>query len=122
MRSTTTGIVQNSGFTGDLLFFTGTGTRASNYYRDLFTRLQADHPAQVLVIGNEWFGHQSSYNKLNAWPEFVASLNANYTEVVARRFPQEGVRVPLPPNDPNTRAYRIYIRHGSPLLAHAAAL
>ena len=111
------GIVQNSGFTGDLLFFSGSDNAASRHYKAMFWDLARQNPAEVLVISNEWFGQEPSFSKLQRWPEFLSFLSDNYTEVVTRRFPSEGEHRPAPLTDPHIEAYRIYIRRGSSLLA-----
>ena len=115
-------VLQNSGFTGDLLLFPERESPASQYYRAKFRDLAQRNPAQVLVITNEWFGQPASFNKLDTWPEFVHYLDGNYTQVLARSFPYEGVRRPVSPESPDFHAYRIYIRNQSPLLARASAL
>ena len=115
-------ILESSGFTGDLLLFPVKNSPASQYYRAIFRDLARRHPPQVLVITNEWFGQPTSFNKLSTWPEFVQYLNANYTQVLARSFPYEGLRTRIPPESPDFRAYRIYIRKQSPLLSRASAL
>ncbi len=115
-------VLQNSGFTGDLLLFPERDSPASQYYRAKFRDLARRNPAQVLVVTNEWFGRPTSFSRLDTWPEFVQYLNANYTQVLARSFPYEGVRTPVSPESPDFRAYRIYIRHQSPLLARVSAL
>ena len=112
------GIVQNSGFTGDLMFFSGPDTRAARYYREMFWRLAQRDPAEVLVVSNEWFGQEPSFDKLQRWPQFVAYLDANYTQVLTRRFPSEDSHTPAPPTNPHIEAYRIYIHRGSPLLSN----
>ncbi len=114
-------IVENTGFTGDLLFFSGTGTPASEFYRDKFWTLARKDPATVLVLSNEWFGEPNSFEKIDAWPQFAGYLHENYTMVVSRTFPLElhsrGEQTPDPMAAP---AYRIYIRNKTPLLARSA--
>ncbi len=115
-------ILQNSGFTGDLLLFPDRDSPATQYYRAKFRDLARRNPAQVLVVTNEWFGQPTSFNKLNTWPEFVQYLDANYTQVLTRSFPYEGFRVPVSPDSSDFREYRIYIRKQSPLLTRASIL
>ncbi len=109
-------ILQNSGFTGDLLFFSGSDSRAARFYKDMFWRLARKDPAEVLVVSNEWFGQDPSFAKLQRWPEFLTYLNTNYTDALNRQFPRENEQSPLPLTDPHIEAYRLYIRRGSPLL------
>lgn len=118
-------IVQNTGFTGDLLFFFPKSGRAVDYYRNMFWENARKDPATILVITDEWLQMPNTFDKLNTWPEFVAYLNANYTLVTSREFPMEGrTTPPLPrrPGDELPPAYRIYIRNGDPLLAAAPSL
>jgi len=108
------GILQSNGFTGDLLFFSPTEGTAVNYYREMFWRLDAARPTQVLVISNQWFQKSNTFDKLAAWPAFDAYLKDRYTLVVSRSFPVN--LGPPAPGDPPEPAYRIYIRNDSPLL------
>ncbi len=116
------GVVENSAFTGDLLLFSPTDSPLVRFYRDLFWQRAARDPATVLVVSNEWFFGTASFNKLNTFPGFTPYLQANYTEVLARQFPLEDRRAPSnSPEDP-PRAYRIYLRNGSPMLQSAHQL
>jgi hypothetical protein len=110
------GIVENTGFTGDLLFFTGRDTVASLYYKERFWRLAHADPATVLVITNEWLGQDNSYDRLKTWPQFNAYLAQNYTLVTEHEFTYIG------PLQDNPNKFRIYIRNGTPLLAKAQKL
>ena len=114
------GLLQDTGFTGDLLFFSPTDSAAVRYYRAMFWRLAEKDPADVLVISDQWLQSDDSYNKLNSWPEFVQYLNGNYSLVLARRFAPD----PDPPGHilretdvPQPPAYRIYLRRVSPHFA-----
>ena len=106
-------LVENTGFTGDMLLFTARGSVASNYYRGLFWTLARQQPADVLVISNGNFGVENSFNKLDRWPEFQAYLRNTYVQAAERCFPYERYsyhyREPLPPGD----CYRIYLRQPS---------
>jgi len=111
------GLVENTGYTGDLLLFSPSRNLASTYYRDMFWREQRKLPADVFVITNQWFGDTSTFTKMETWPAFVQYLAANYTLAVSRQFPQEGLGQgqAAPSGDPPS--YRIYLRNGSQLLA-----
>ena len=107
------GLVENTGFTGDLLLFRHGSNAATRYYQDKFWQTQAVHPAGVFVITNEVFGGENSFGKIDRWPEFAGYLGQNYRLAVVRKFPTEdmwgGGSVPLE----RARAYRIYVRRGS---------
>ena len=111
-------IVENTGFTGDLLFFSPTESVARRYYRDRFWQLARKDPAAVLVVSDEALGGSNSFEKLQQWPDFDRYLQQNYQQVVERRFPQERYGVHLEGRLPAAEqdGYRIYIRDGSPLL------
>jgi len=111
------GLVENTGYTGDLLLFSPSPNLASTYYRDMFWREQRKLPADVFVITNQWFGQTNTFSKMETWPAFVQYLAANYTLAVSRQFPQEGIGhgQAVPSGDPPS--YRIYLRNGSQLLA-----
>ena len=116
-------LVENAGFTGDLLFFRPESSIPRNYYRDLYWRLAQQDPGTVLVVGNESFGQTRGFNKLDNWPEFRTYLDQNYTEVIDRQFPMEDVTRGGSPREPgDIPAYRIYIRNRSPLLEAARRL
>ncbi len=117
-------LVENTGFTGDLLLFSSADNAATRYYRGKFWEEARRDPAEVLVVSNQWLEQSDSYGKLDRWPEFAAYLRQNYTLVVERRFAmREGG--PLPPGDTSTAerdSYRIYIRKGSALAKAASGL
>ncbi len=114
-------LMENTGFTGDLLFFSPEPGFAREFYRKEFWELARKDPATVMVVSNEWFGMPNSFNKLDTWPEFKSYLNANYTPVLDRVFLHElGVTRMQGGGEPD--AYRIYVRNGSPLIARAATL
>lgn len=101
-------LVQNTGTTGDLLLFSPRGGAAVDYYRQWFTERELAHPAEVVVLGNEWyFGYNTDGSKLDAWPAYAAFLRANYVPVVQRVF---GPMKDAP-------SYQIFLRKGSAVLA-----
>lgn len=112
-------IVENTGFTGDLLFFSPKPGAATAYYRERYWRMERQDAPSVIVLSNLELLHKNNYDRVERWPEFAAYLRANFTEVVERRFPHEagsthftGARMPIEAQD----GYRIYVRNGSPLL------
>ncbi len=90
------GLVQNTGFTGDTLFFLREPSPSTTYYRAVFWQDLQRSPPQVCVVTDEWFNWERGFEKLDHWPEFAAYLAANYTVVESRTF----VRA----------SYRIYVR------------
>lgn len=116
------GLVENTGFTGDLLLFFPEEGYASTYYRRRYVEEQRQDPADVLVVTNEWLQRPNTFSKLDTWPEFTQRLAEDYTLVVAREFPGEARTTPPPPRKPGDeeyRAYRIYLRKGTSLAAFA---
>ncbi len=117
-------LVENTGFTGDLLLFSDPRSPAVRFYREKFWTRARQDPASVLVVSNEWLERSNSYAKLEQWPEFNSYLRQNYTLAVERHFAmREGG--PLPLGDRSTAetdSYRIYVRNGSPLAQAAATL
>ena len=111
-------LVENTGFTGDMLVFYPRGGRGTAYYRQMFWDLERRDPADVLVVTNEWFLQPNSYRKLDAWSEFRRYLDRNYTEVEERSFPLEN-RSFFVPEGGDIAGYRIYIRNSTPLLPAA---
>ncbi len=111
------GLVENNGFTGDLLLFSPRPSPAVDFYRDWFSRITLAHPPTIFIVSNEWFPFDVSFRKLQTWPAFASYLAQNYQQVEARSFPSG---VPSPPSaDPTSPVpgYRIYVRKGSTLLA-----
>ena len=117
-------IVENTGFTGDLLFFSRNPGPATEYYRERFWRLAQQDPASVIVMSNEDLMEPNSFERVSRWPNFQSYLRSNYTEVVERRFPYErlGVGHTQMAASVDADAYRIYVRDASPLLARASLL
>jgi hypothetical protein len=103
-------IVENTGFTGDLLFFNKKEDGAVKYYRDLYWKLETQNPATVIVLSNEVLLQPNNFGKIYGYPRWADYLAKNFTQIDERTFP------------PNGNAYRIYIRNGTPLLAKAEAL
>jgi len=103
-------LLQNTGATGDLLLFAPVKGADVDYYRAWFTAHQLAHPANVIVLGNEWYQGATSFDKVDIWPEYAAYLRSNYVPVVERHTG--------PPHEP---AYRIYLRRGSDVLAKEQA-
>jgi hypothetical protein len=103
-------IVENTGFTGDLLFFNKKEDGAVKYYRDMYWVLEAENPATVIVLSNEVLLQPNDFGRIDGYPRWAEYLAQNFTEVEERTFP------------PNGNAYRIYVRNGTPLLAKAMAL
>ena len=110
------GILENTSYTGDLLFFAGSQGPAVEYYKNKYWDLERRDPCTVIVLSNEWFQRRNSFDKIKLWPEFEQFLHQNFTQVVERRSVGEGNQ----PSNPD--GYRIYIRNGSPLLQKANAL
>jgi hypothetical protein len=109
-------LVENTAFTGDLLFFSNSNGLAAQYYKQMFWDYARKDPATVLVISNEWFGHRdNSFDKVNVWPQFARYLAKNYTLVTEQPL-DENVRERSP------RKFRIYVRNGTPMLAKARFL
>ena len=109
-------LIQNNGFTGDLLFFSPDSSPVAEYYRHQFWERISASPPEVFVLSNEWFQVGHTFRKLEAWPEFASYLKTNYTVVISRAFPISGAAYAT---DQPSR-YRIYVRNGSRLLKHAA--
>ncbi len=107
------GIVENTGFTGDLLLFLPESNPATTYYRNLFWRAQTHEAAGVLVVTNQDFGHENSFDRLQLWPQFQSYLAKNYDLAVSRSFPYEDKFQGQPPAPARVApTYRIYLRKG----------
>jgi hypothetical protein len=118
-------IVENTGFTGDMLFFSPQPSLAREFYRDRFWTLARQDPASVLVVSNQTPFEANSFGKLTFWPEFQAYLAANYVLAVERGFPEERFTVHregAPFGTDERDSYRLYLRKGSPLLARIPEL
>lgn len=95
-------LVQNTGTTGDLLLFAQVRTPVVDYYRGLFWDDLNKNPPLVVVLSNEWFNNEDTFDKINEWPQFASYLTANYDLAVSRGFESH-------------HAYRIYLRKGAAL-------
>lgn len=113
-------LMENTGFTGDLLLFPKSLNPATDFYRHTFWKAQAVRPASVLVVTDQEFGAGNSYDRLARWPALATYMQRNYVLAVSRRFPYED-RYKWQPPVPLESApgYRIYVRKGEsfPLLA-----
>lgn len=99
------GLVQPTGFTGDMQFFGPDDGKVVPFYRALLMdHLKAD-PPEVLIVSNDWFQNSTySFEKLNTWPAFRDYLNAHY-QLVKTEGPYEFY---------GTMTFRIYVlRQGS---------
>lgn len=117
-------LVDDAGFTGDMLFFAPQVSAPVLFYRERFWRYAAQEPAQVIVVSNGVFAEPNSYAKLQRWPEFAGYLASHYTMVKERSFPHEryGYYDPKAFPEGECDSYRIYVRDGSPLLPGVRAL
>lgn len=117
-------IVENSGFTGDMMFFRREPSPMRELSRRVFWERAQQDPASVLMISNQNFSQDDGFHKLDHWPEFVEYLGANYVQVAERHFEHEhfGGRFRDPVMFADQDAYRLYIRRGSPLLARTTSL
>jgi hypothetical protein len=103
-------IVQSTGMMGDVLLFATEKSPVVDYYRGQYWKELTSNPPAVIVLTNEWFGHPSSFDKINQWPSFAGYLRDNYQLVVARNFDEQPGR--LNRTQSTDRAYRIYLRKG----------
>ncbi|HEX3571372.1 MAG TPA: glycosyltransferase family 39 protein [Acidobacteriaceae bacterium] len=95
------GLVQSTGWMGDLQFFSPDDHNAVPYYRQMFWYQIQRNPPKVIVLSSEWFGaKQYSFDKLDAWPQLRDYLNSAYMLEVTRSFGSF---------DGNVLAYRIYV-------------
>jgi hypothetical protein len=90
------GLVQNTGFTGDTLFFSPKSGPAVEHYRNMFWNQLQSNPPKVIVLSDEWFNWPRGFDKINQWPAFAGYLNAFYIPIETRTF--------------KNSAYRIYLR------------
>lgn len=107
------GLIENTGYTGDLLLFPMTPNSATDYYRNLFWKLQAAHPADVIVVSNQDIVPVDTYMRLSRWPEFASYLQHDYVLAAERSFPYEDKFKGQPPAPLEfAPGYRIYLRNG----------
>jgi hypothetical protein len=88
-------LAQNTGFTGDTLFFVQDHAPAVDYYRSIFLADIQRSPPKIFVIANEWFNWQKDFNKIYNWPDFANFLNENYTLSETRTFSESSYRLYL---------------------------
>ncbi len=100
-------LVENTGFTGDLLIFDPADGPAVRAHRALWWKLAQEKPADVLVVTNEYFQGSNGYGKLDHWPAYRDYLDKNYIQSIERSFPNE-TGVYIDPSKAN--GYRIYVR------------
>ncbi|HKO20157.1 MAG TPA: glycosyltransferase family 39 protein [Acidobacteriaceae bacterium] len=94
------GLVQSTGFIGDLPLFAPDDGHIVSYSRTLFWNQIHENPPKVIVLSSEWFGTTYSFDKLDAWPQFRDYLNSAYTVYTSHSFGSF---------DNNVLAYRIYV-------------
>jgi hypothetical protein len=109
-------LVENTGFTGDMIVFDAADSPARGYHRALWWELAQRQPAEVLVLSNEYFQGDNSFSKVEHWPAYARYLSANYTLAVTRWFPDESGPENRTTDPRHEHAYKIFIRNGSPLL------
>ena len=112
-------VVENAGFTGDLLFFSKPPGDATEYYRKRYWRLEKANPPTILVVSNEELLQLNNYNRMERWTEFATYLRTDFQEVVQRTFPKElyGTHSKdAPPTNVPPDGYRMYVRRGSQAL------
>jgi hypothetical protein len=116
-------IVENGGYSGDMLFFTAPSNPATEYYRNVYLQRAAEDPPTVLVLSNQDTTGSQGFNRIGNWPAFQTSLDQHFTEVASRSFPREGL-IGSAPSIPAQEApsYRIYVRNQSPLIKTATHL
>ncbi|HEX6774009.1 MAG TPA: hypothetical protein VF126_18375 [Acidobacteriaceae bacterium] len=100
------GIVQSTGWMGDLLLFAPGKSPVVDFYRHAFWNSTVKNPPDVFVLSNEWFNQTPTYDKLDQWPAFARYLAENYKVIVSREFDAE-----------LHHGYRIYVRNGISLSA-----
>ncbi len=108
------GLVENTGFTGDMLLFPNKLDSATAYYRGMFWSAQAVHPASVLVLTNQEFGQNNSFQRFARWPELERYLANEYRLTSTHTFPREDKgtdQIDAPPA--YAPSYRIYVRKES---------
>ncbi len=94
-------LIQNTGSTGDLLFFAPQSSPVVDYYRQMFWDQVHTHPPKIFILSDEWFNGGRGYEKLGKWPQLAEYLNASYTLEATRHFTTRGY---------GDFSYRIYVR------------
>jgi hypothetical protein len=104
-------LVQNTGTTGDLFLFTEETLPVTRYYRDWYWKTQQRNPADVIVLGDGWFGRDRGFAKLDTWPFYARYVAENYVPFREKHF-----------GEPDNSGYRIYVRRGSEPWLRAQAM
>ena len=91
-------LLPSTGNVGDLFLFFPRNSPVVREYRDKFWNEMASSPPSVIVVSNECFNRQPTFEKLKSWPKFNDYLIANYQPVIERQFVEDN------------RAYRIYVQ------------
>lgn len=100
------GLVQSTGFTGDLQFFGPDDGSVVPYYRSILMEDLRRDPPDVIILSNEWYQESGySFAKLNTWPQFRDYLNSAY-RLEAQQGPFVLYGYPM--------SYRIYVLRGYP--------
>lgn len=94
-------LLPSTGTIGDLVLFATTPSPVVNDYRDQFLGQLQTNPPNAIIVSDEWYGQESSFDKLNTWPAFAAYLRDHYHVLVTRHFKQD-----------QSSAYRLYVRNG----------
>jgi len=101
-------LVQNTGVDRRHTFVRSREQSGSGVLQELVYGTQQTHPANVIVLGNEWYQSKTaSFDKVNTWPLFASYLRTMYVPAIERHFGGDG----------GSPAYRIYLRKGSAVLA-----
>jgi hypothetical protein len=103
-------IVQSSGLVGDTLLFATETSPVVDYYRDQYWKELTSNPPAVIVLTNEWFSHNPSFDKINQWPSFSSFLQDHYQLIVERKMNQDAAHAHR--TQEVNHAYRIYLRKG----------
>lgn len=106
------GLVENTGFTGDLIIFDPDDGEARREHRATWSRLARRDPADILLMSNEYFQGENGYTRVANWPQYQRYLAANYRMAAERSFPAETLPASTDPRI--MHGYRVYVRRGSP--------
>lgn len=108
-------LVENTGFTGDLLVFDPANGPQVQAQRASWWQQTQQHPPAVLVMTNQYFQGENTYSKLENWPAYAHDVQTHYRLLTTRTFPDEfGPEFHV--SDPTqAHGYRIYVRNKSSL-------
>lgn len=106
-------LVENTGFTGDLLIFDPVAGPEVRSQRAAWWKDAQANPPDVLVMTNQYFQGVNTYGKLDHWPQYARYVRANYTLAVTRSFPDEFGPEFHVADPEQAHGYRIYLRNGS---------